>query len=267
MLMSTSAWMALMPSSTWLSSRSSGPRTAATMQNSDAPVDAVCFAASTSSGMFEPDRPHRRGELTGLRAEVAVLGAAAGLQRHDALDLDLGTAPPHPHVVRQRRAEPAAPRPAAAAPRTSCASSVLVRPPAPASRDSEDVLGSGRPALGPFLSGRRVHGRRGGQLFGHPGNLSARQVVCYGRLPIDPAPGRGAMTADAPSDRPRPVPARALVDTGGRFMVSPADGGRRRAVRDEERSLLLPGSGCRPSAPFLPRWRRPRWPSSRRSLI
>jgi hypothetical protein len=32
---------------------------------------------------------------------VAVLGAAAGLERHDALDLDLGTAPLHPHVVRQ----------------------------------------------------------------------------------------------------------------------------------------------------------------------
>jgi hypothetical protein len=33
---------------------------------------------------------------------VAVLGAAAGLEGHDALDLDLGAAPAHPHVVGER---------------------------------------------------------------------------------------------------------------------------------------------------------------------
>jgi hypothetical protein len=32
---------------------------------------------------------------------VAVLGAAAGLQADDALDLDLRTAPLHPHLVRE----------------------------------------------------------------------------------------------------------------------------------------------------------------------
>ena len=40
-----------MPAATWASSRSSGPRTAATMQNSVAPVLAVCLAASTRLGM------------------------------------------------------------------------------------------------------------------------------------------------------------------------------------------------------------------------
>src|SRR5690606_38238961 len=42
---------------------------------------------------------HRRREQAGLRAEVTVLGAAAGLDRHDALDLDLRPAPAHPHFV------------------------------------------------------------------------------------------------------------------------------------------------------------------------
>ena len=47
----------------------------------------------------QPHRPHRRGEQPGLRAEVAILRAAAGLQRDDALDLDLRAAPAHPHLV------------------------------------------------------------------------------------------------------------------------------------------------------------------------
>ncbi len=50
-LMSTAAWIAATPSRIWAISRSSGPRTAATMQNSVAPVAAVCLAASTSEGM------------------------------------------------------------------------------------------------------------------------------------------------------------------------------------------------------------------------
>ena len=49
--MSTSSLIAAMPAATCAISRSSGPRTAATMQNSVAPVFAVCFAASTSIGM------------------------------------------------------------------------------------------------------------------------------------------------------------------------------------------------------------------------
>src|ERR1039457_915912 len=51
----------------------------------------------------QPDGAHRGLELAGLRAEVAVLRAAAGLHRHDPLDLHLGAAPPHPHLVGQRQ--------------------------------------------------------------------------------------------------------------------------------------------------------------------
>ena len=67
-------------------------------------------------------RPTRTGEVNwpDWLAEVAVLRAAAGLQRDDALDLDLLAAPLHPHVVREREQvgqllvrRAAAPRPAA----------------------------------------------------------------------------------------------------------------------------------------------------------
>jgi hypothetical protein len=61
MLMSTSALIASMPAFTWLISRGSGPRTAATMQNSVAPVFAVSLAASTNSGMFS--QTDRTGEV------------------------------------------------------------------------------------------------------------------------------------------------------------------------------------------------------------
>ena len=59
--MSTASLIALTPSRIWLISRSSGPRTAATMQNSLAPVAAVCSAALTSSGMFS--QTERTGEV------------------------------------------------------------------------------------------------------------------------------------------------------------------------------------------------------------
>ena len=49
--MSTSSRIASIPAATCDISRSSGPRTAATMQNSVAPVLAVCLAASTRFGM------------------------------------------------------------------------------------------------------------------------------------------------------------------------------------------------------------------------
>lgn len=51
MLISTSLRIASMPAATWAINRSSGPRTAATMQNSVAPDLAVCLAASTRLGM------------------------------------------------------------------------------------------------------------------------------------------------------------------------------------------------------------------------
>ena len=98
-LMSTASRIAATPSRIWVISRASGPRTAATMQNSVAPVAAVSFAACTSDGMSSQAARTGDCEQPGLRAEVAVLGAAAGLDRHDALDLDLGAAPAQPHLV------------------------------------------------------------------------------------------------------------------------------------------------------------------------
>ena len=50
-------------------------------------------------GDVQPRGPDRRLEQARLAAEVAVLGAAAGLQRDDPLDLDLRPAPAHPHLV------------------------------------------------------------------------------------------------------------------------------------------------------------------------
>ena len=58
--MSTSLRIASTPAATWAINRSSGPRTAATMQNSVAPVLAVCRAASTRLGMSS--RALRTGE-------------------------------------------------------------------------------------------------------------------------------------------------------------------------------------------------------------
>ena len=100
--MSTAAWIAATPSRTCSISRSSGPRTAATMQNSVAPVAAVSCAASNERRDVEPRGAHRRVEPPRLRAEVAVLRAAAGLDRDDPLDLDLRAAPAHAHLVRER---------------------------------------------------------------------------------------------------------------------------------------------------------------------
>ena len=83
--------------------RSSGPRTARTMQNSEAPRAAVSRAAArTSSVSRKGVALTGRVEAGGLRAEVAVLGAAAGLGREDALDLDLGPAPGQPDLMGQR---------------------------------------------------------------------------------------------------------------------------------------------------------------------
>ena len=59
--MSTASWIALIPSRTCDISRSSGPRTAATMQNSVAPVAAVSSAALTSCGMSS--HTDRTGEV------------------------------------------------------------------------------------------------------------------------------------------------------------------------------------------------------------
>jgi len=53
--------------------------------------------------LVQPRGAHGRLEEPGLRAEVAVLGAAAGLQGDDALDLDLRPAVAHAHLVGERQ--------------------------------------------------------------------------------------------------------------------------------------------------------------------
>ena len=50
----------------------------------------------------QASRANRSVEPARLRAEMTVLGAAPGLDRDDPLNLDLGTAPPHPHLVGER---------------------------------------------------------------------------------------------------------------------------------------------------------------------
>ena len=96
--MSTSLRIASIPAATCAINRSSGPRTAATMQNPVAPVLAVCLAASTRLGMSS--QALRTGDAN--RPDCAQKWqspAAAGLEADDALDLDLRAAPAHPHLV------------------------------------------------------------------------------------------------------------------------------------------------------------------------
>ena len=82
--------------------RSSGPRTASTMQNSEAPAALVSSAAGQYLVGVEEGRGLDRGVEPGrLRTEVAVLGAATRLGRQDALHLDLGPAPGQAHLVGQ----------------------------------------------------------------------------------------------------------------------------------------------------------------------
>ena len=99
--MSTAAWIAATPSRTWVISRSSGPRTAATMQNSVAPVAAVSSAALTSSGMSS--QTERTGEVNCPDCEQKwqSSGQPPVFRRYDALDLDLRSAVRHPHLVGQ----------------------------------------------------------------------------------------------------------------------------------------------------------------------
>ena len=101
--MSTSLRIASMPAATWASSRSSGPRTAATMQNSVAPVLAVCLAASTRLGMSsqalrtgdanKPDCEQKwqsSGQPPVFRLMMPSTSTSGPHQRH-------------PHLVRQRQ--------------------------------------------------------------------------------------------------------------------------------------------------------------------
>ena len=82
--------------------RSSGPRTARTMQNSLAPSSAVSRGRGQHLlGVEERRGQHRRVEAGRLGAEVAVLRTAAGLGRQDALHLDRVAAPGQAHLVGQ----------------------------------------------------------------------------------------------------------------------------------------------------------------------
>ena len=97
-LISTFSWIAFTPSRTWSIRRASGPRTAATMQNSVAPVAAVSRRPRRAPGCRAAP-PARASRTPDWRAEVAVLGAAAGLDRDDTLDLDLRPAVAHADLV------------------------------------------------------------------------------------------------------------------------------------------------------------------------
>ena len=64
--MSTAALIASTPSRTWAIKRSSGPRTAATMQNSVAPVAAVSLCRLHQLWDVEPGGTNGRVEDAGL---------------------------------------------------------------------------------------------------------------------------------------------------------------------------------------------------------
>ena len=88
---------------TLASSRSSGPRTATTMQNCVAP--GVARGVRGVEDLVEvEERVHVDvGVVAGrLRAERAVLGARARLGVDEALELDLGAAVREAHLVRER---------------------------------------------------------------------------------------------------------------------------------------------------------------------
>src|SRR5581483_334066 len=53
-------------------------------------------------GDVKSHRSHGRREAPRLRAEVAILGTAAGLDGDDPLYLDFGATPSHAHLVSQR---------------------------------------------------------------------------------------------------------------------------------------------------------------------
>ena len=139
--------------------RSSGPRTASTMQNSEAPRAAVSSGGGEHLvGVEEGGGLDRGVEAGGLGAEVAVLGAAAGLGRQDALDLDLGTAPGQADLVGQggQRRDP----PSGSAARPASSSPVSRRR---SSRRARLGRGDARPGPPPSTGdlGRRAAGRRG----------------------------------------------------------------------------------------------------------
>ena len=69
------------------------------MQNSVAPVLGGLLGGLHQARDVQPRTAHGRREESRLRTEVTVLGAAAGFEADDALDLDVGAAPFHPDLV------------------------------------------------------------------------------------------------------------------------------------------------------------------------
>ena len=134
--------------------RSSGPRSASTMQNSRGAEGLGLLGGREHLVGVEERRGQDRGlELRRLAAEVAVLGAAAGLGRQDALDLDLGPAPRQAHLVGQRgerrdrrvgQRRPARPARRAVSWRRSSSSAVAAA--ASASRSARVVMATGSAA-------------------------------------------------------------------------------------------------------------------------
>ena len=89
-----------MARSTWFIRRWSGPRTATTMQKAEAPDASVAPGGREHLVEGQEGVPlGRRVVVHGLRAEGAVLGAAAGLRADERLELDALTPPAPAHLV------------------------------------------------------------------------------------------------------------------------------------------------------------------------
>ena len=100
----SSALIATTASQTRSSSFVDGPRTATTMQNSPAPRACASRAASTKPSTLESDVGLDVGCVTrALRAEVAVLRAAAALRVVQHFDGDSIAAVQRAHVVGKRQ--------------------------------------------------------------------------------------------------------------------------------------------------------------------
>ena len=158
--MSTAAWIASMPSSTWVISRSSGPRTAATMQNSDAPVAAVCSRRLDQLGDVEPDRAHRRRELAGLASRS---GSPRGSRRSSATRCPRPRPPGRTSASAPRGRARAAPGIASSGSRstsTSCCSSTGRRPPSSTlSRARSRIVGHAQSSISASPWPRSTAGR------------------------------------------------------------------------------------------------------------
>ena len=210
----------------------------------------------------EPDRAHRRLEAPRLRAEVAVLGAAAGLDRDDPLDLHLRPAPAHPHLVRERRAR-RRPRSSGSC-RTSsvCASSRPTPRSRTCSRAMSRIMSCGISSLRAVAnapSGNRAPGATGARSCTRGLEVAARGQVGVAR----PGADHDAEAVEAAAldrlDGQRRVVERAEAGAGD-------DDQRRVEQRARRRRSSPPSSSKRTSRPPAPSMStRSRSPGARRS--